>query len=675
MEKLKINTKQINALKFIILFLLILLPWSLNFENKENRKNLVEVTKENVGYYQTNTCSFSLFEFIHDNFNNKTIDYQFDNYSNIRCFNKVNGVDIKEDKIVVSIGVNLFINLILQSAFWITVLTFIPKNKLGYFRFEWITSFIISLLFLLHFFGEKRFYEVLNRGFNTKLEFNNFYIFNVFLVMFLITFITSKVLTNRIKYLWIIIPSIFLIQSTFVNLNLNLFLVIFSILGIQLVINKKFYLKILLTYLVLNFFWLENKSVQIKTFDVDKLRGFSISEINLFSQLFWNTIFLLIIFGVIYIVKFSEIDFKKLSKSLLIFGSIVFISGILSTFNSFSNFIIFYYLGLNKSPMKSITSIDGNTWRGIAPSAESIGEFYAVTIFLSICYILIENKKVELPFLTLFIINLFGLIRANNASSIITLIFILFLYFLKIKNILNFKKILFIGFLMFGLVLSINFVEKTYAYSSKILIVEGLRNSNLFENEKDLYLNVNRYFLEENDLKTIFLYPGNSEKISNSLETVINIYDRDTNIRYLPNQIAVISVFSNLINRSEKWGIFLSKYNPNLEEFILGYGPLNLVNYFNSHQYNNVEGLVLPHSSFLDILIFYGAVGLLFTISFLIFLLIKSSKNINTYWLVVLFYSINFIKSDSILYLSSFVIFLFFLLLLQNQGEQYVKKN
>ena len=48
----------------------------------------------------------------------------------------------------------------------------------------------------------------------------------------------------------------------------------------------------------------------------------------------------------------------------------------LSAYSSIFNLFSYYYFGLNKRAMTEISSISGNTWRGLAPSAESIGEFF-----------------------------------------------------------------------------------------------------------------------------------------------------------------------------------------------------------------------------------------------------------------------------------------------------------
>ena len=75
-----------------------------------------------------------------------------------------------------------------------------------------------------------------------------------------------------------------------------------------------------------------------------------------------------------------------------------------------------------------------------------------------------------------------------------------------------------------------------------------------------------------------------------------------------------------------------------------------------------LETFLLPHSSLLNVLLYFGLIGVLI-FSFYIFKIILKRKNIDK----VIFYPmmylvINFIKGDSILYLPSFVLILFFLM-------------
>ena len=68
----------------------------------------------------------------------------------------------------------------------------------------------------------------------------------------------------------------------------------------------------------------------------------------------------------------------------------------------------------------------------------------------------------------------------------------------------------------------------------------------------------------------------------------------------------------------------------------------------------------MPHSSLLDILIFFGFAGIVIFILFLSKNLIKNNDFNNPIWYVLLFLSINILKSDSLLYIPPLVMFLTF---------------
>ena len=84
-----IGTK--NSIKIFLIVLILLLPWGVpNLEDNVEAKNIDSTT---VGYYQINTCDISFIEALLKNGFNQNIIYEFDNYSSIKCFGKINGVD------------------------------------------------------------------------------------------------------------------------------------------------------------------------------------------------------------------------------------------------------------------------------------------------------------------------------------------------------------------------------------------------------------------------------------------------------------------------------------------------------------------------------------------------------------------------------------------------------
>ncbi len=658
---LKDKVVNYKYLKIFILLLIFILPWT--FSDNKDEVNAKYIDASTVGYYQINTCDISFAEVLLKNINNRNINYVFDNYSNIKCFGKVNGVDKIGESFKVGIGTNILINLLIQSSFWLLLISFIKKGNNKEFEHTNISTIFLSGLFLLHLIGEKKFYELSSKNFNLDFSLSNYFILCFILSLLIIFYLIRVLFEKRLNNLILFLPFIFLVNSTFNYMNINFLFMIILFFGIQNIISYSYSNKYLGLYILFCFFWLYQQEVTGYLFDVDKLRGFSNTSLNYPSVAFWLISIFLLIHGIIYIIKNSieNFDNHQLAKNFIITGSLITIFGILSSISSVFNFFSYYYLGLSKRGMTQITSIAGNTWRGIAPSAESIGEFFAFSLFLFLFFVYKKEIKINGIYLIMLLINIFGILRANNVAAILSITF-LFLFFIITQKIQINYKLLFICLLIIvPLIFSFFFYgrETSYNAASKSIILEGLRYSNLFENEQDRNLNVDRFFFEEDDLGTIFLYEENKEKISTSLRYLINTYTQKNNISFIPNGVAILSVFALAINRSEKWGIFFSKYNPDISELLFGSGPLQLNSYFFGHNRNNIDGLVLPHSSFLDIILFTGLIGFFL---FVYFILKTSFKNINInnpYWYLLLFLLLNWLKSDSILYMSPLILFIF----------------
>ena len=71
-----------------------------------------------------------------------------------------------------------------------------------------------------------------------------------------------------------------------------------------------------------------------------------------------------------------------------------------------------------------------------------------------------------------------------------------------------------------------------------------------------------------------------------------------------------------------------------------------------------LNSLFLPHSSALDILVFFGILGIILFIAWNIYFITLSTNN-SVNKLLLLFLLLNIVKSDSILYLNSVVLLAF----------------
>ena len=83
----------------------------------------------------------------------------------------------------------------------------------------------------------------------------------------------------------------------------------------------------------------------------------------------------------------------------------------------------------------------------------------------------------------------------------------------------------------------------------------------------------------ERDLNTILLTDDNFSKASTSYRVLVDLFTNNFNIPLIPNLVGLISVISLLINRTEMWGIFLAKFDPNNFEALFGSGPQQLNEY------------------------------------------------------------------------------------------------
>ena len=494
-----IETK--NSIKIFLLILIILLPWGMS--NLQDDLNAKYIDSSTVGYYQINTCEISFIETLLKNGFNQNVTYAIDHYSSIKCFGKINGVDQVGDSFKVAVGTNILINFLIQSFFWLLLASYIRKGEKKEFKNKMFSTFSLITLFLLHLFGENKFYQIGVRNFDLTTSLSNFFILSLILNFIIVIYFIWILFEYRLSNLILYLPFVFLLSSTFNYMNYNFLLLVFSFFGIQNLIESDFSKKYSLTYLSFCLFWLLHQNSNSYLFDVDKLRGFSNSSLNIPSVLFWMLSFYLLIHGIIYITKNSlqNIEPKVIVKNFLITGSLITFFGFLSAYSSIFNFFSYYYFGLNKRAMSELSSISGNTWRGLAPSAESIGEFFAYSIFLFLFYVYKKQIKMTWLYAIFLLINIFGMIRANNVAAILSII-VLFIIFVvnqkmevKIRSILIFIIIIFLlilGFFFSAREISIS-PQVSYEVASKSLILEGLKYSNLFEGDNDRNKNVSRY--------------------------------------------------------------------------------------------------------------------------------------------------------------------------------------
>ena len=649
-----------NAYKIFFGVLLILLPWSVSKAIYDTPYPAQEIVNESVGFYQTNTCRYSLGEIFQANSLNSKLEILPDLSSKVECFGKINGVDISGEKIKVYVGTNPNIDFLLQSIFWLLMLSFIPKSKKFTPRFpNTLAMGVMTSLLFLHLMSEDKFYLSYSDTFTAVLSYDNYLLLSLLMGVLIILNIFIDLIETRFYNLVNFLPFIFLFSGTYNSLNLNFFLLTISFIGIIAIQEGSYSKSFTFVYFLFSVIHLVSFNTVNTYFDVDKLKGFISSSQNKLSLIFWTLIIYFFINGLLYIFKESVkfVDLQKLKLNFLISASLVVLIGIASSFYNYFNYLSYYYLGLNKLGIKSFNSIEGNTWRGISPSAEAAGEYFAIVLLFWLIVSKLQFVKIDKFEIILVFITLYGLYRSNNFAATVGLILITILLFLNSSNLnTKLKKSIYIVGLVSLIGILNNGNDYSYDFASKTLLHQGISASLVSES-----LPGNEYGLnaaESSNFGQILLLGEDDINLSSSLKYSLEEFTENGNIRFIPDKIATWSFISVPINRSEKWGIFLAKYNPSIVEALFGYGPQQLSNYYLGHPTKYNEGLVLPHSSLLDVLIFYGFVGVMLLILFIILKSIKHRKNtlFSYLWFFIL---INYIKSDSILYLSSFVLSIF----------------
>ena len=640
----------------------------------------IELHPEHTGFYQERSCTFSIFELNSQDFERYNVEFLHEPSGNIECFGKnswfeyqppkliENGWDKNEpDKIKIWISTNINLDLLIQSLFWIILFSFIPKNNQKKLKNIFTVCLLNTLIFYFHLVGEGSYYKnisreydisLLSREFNGDLYYGNYFLYlflgTIFIVSYLLISLSQDRFYNIVNY----IPFVFVIFGTYSSLNINIYLILFSIFGLFALFEKKVNGKFSILYFLFSIYWILNLDAKELNFDVDKLRGFVNSSQTTVSAIYWILIFYLLLCGLTYVFSESKSFFngKLFRRNLLISSSMVFLIGNLTALSKLGNYFVFYFFGLNKFGMRSQQSIAGNTWRGIAPSAEGMGEFFAFVILFTAIFSFQKKYKLSFIEILLFLITLFGLIRSNNFAAMSSVFFIILLYFVNVKIGSKRLLIIFTTFLIVfsGFVYSQFFREFSYNYLSSNILYEGVKAS-----EIDYEMSINQYGLnqaEQANYQYILEIPDDRANLSSSLRFILENYTYGYNIKNIPSVNSVINIGSYFINRSEKWGIFFAKYNPSVDEFLFGYGPQQITHYYFNHPTKYNYGLFLPHSSIFNYLIFFGFFGLILIISMIFFKFKK--ENVSTLTkLLVIFFFLNFIKSDSLLYLPNVMLF------------------
>lgn len=633
------------------------LPWFVN--GGSSNDEVVKLDKHTLNQYDSLICEYSLSEFINKN-SSSEYNIELDKTSSIGCFSKINGTAQKDGKITIYVGSNINLDLLIQSFFWLVLLSLIPKTKKNKLRYKKTSIFTTVILIFFHLSSEGSFYALNSKIFSTDLI-GNYLLYSYLLSFGLILFFLVSVIEERFFNLVNYLPFIFIFIGAYNSSNLNFFFITFILLGVnQTLINKKFRFGMIVILLFITL-WTSQIIENLLFFDVDKLKGFSSSSYTTESIFFWSLGYFFFYSGLVFLYRSTskDVDLSRLTNNFLYSGFLITIFSAFSATGPLQNLYTYYYFGLNKRASDTFESVSGNAWRGMSPSAEGVGEFFAFTILLAIT-LSIKNKHFKLSYIhyLLIISNLYGLYRSNNVAASLSMVILVFCILVVYKVKTTTRNKVLISLIFFVIPISyISFFNTTSLDElNRKVIKEGLEISfinNLETNE------IGFSAVDQNRFLELLQSQKDLEGVSTSLTYLIEKYHYSER-NNIPNITSLISTIAYPINRSEKWGIFIGKYDPSIISFTFGTGLNNLANYYLLHPTKMNSGLVLPHSGLLSYLVYIGAIGILYFIFYITIKLYKNRENY-LYLAYLMFFLVNILKSDSLLYINNFILFTFIL--------------
>ena len=630
-----------NFVIYLVIFVLLFAPW---FNSSSDKIDYIpELSQEANPFYEINPCKISLFEFFNANKKSLYQDHYFfrpNNKSSISCFGKITGIAVQQNNLqtqfVISVGTNSLINLLLQGSIWLLLLGFVKKSvqKLNLKNYlHNIAILFTAYLLAFSIYAQQRFYD--ESFYLLDLNKNSSYIL-IFLIFLLLTKNLVEVYLERSTQLINMLPFIFFIFGIFSGYNIVLFSIIFMYSGICSLIERKFNSKFLILYLSLSFWWLINSNGSFY-FNPGKFRGFTNSVYEFNSNLFWIVFFLLLVLGVFRELK-NNVQYFELSQFTKYFSyssSIILLAGLISSNFPSLNFFSSYYLGLQRNVVELTNPFAFDefgvkiSWRGISPSSETIGEFFGLCLLVNLFDIFQKSKLEKFNYLGIIFSGI-GLYFSDNRTSIVLVFFVIASLFIKsskpklfVKVSSQRKLILFISLL--GL-LYLFTLSDTYSFYSESLI------------SKSRIIQYDSIF-------------------SSYLILLINSFEQENLLYYI---FGFFSAVGYLLNRSEMWGIFFARFNPTINELLVGSGPLTLGQLYGEIKIDDLTTFLLPHSSFLSYVVYFGFIPVIY-LMYKFFKLLRENKENFMFFSTSIFIFLNVIKNDSLNYFSSFLLYFFIL--------------
>ncbi len=633
-----IKVQQLKIIKIIFLLFIIIVPFSISDFSDQIRP---EKITSDLRFYEINTCSISLNEFLIENPNVIYQDHykiRFNNYSSISCFGQITGIDQIGYTFYISIGTNTILNLFLQSIFWLLLISLFPKKKdfelkNSIFFSNSFTAFIICVVI----YAEQRYYSKVL--FELDINKNRTLLF-LFVYFFFIGFFSFYVIQSRDDNLLNFLPFTYILIGVYSGMNIYFLTIFFCIIGTSKILKDKKIRKYFSLINILVFFWAFNAVGLNYYLKPDKIRGLSSTAYNFLSVSSWSYLMIISILGMYVFVSERKVIFKleKLKNNFILTSIIIIIFGYIGSSMPVINFYNYYFFGQTKygTDDQNLFGVNfwGETeaWRGYFPSAETIGEFFALGLIL-IFLTRKSNKKFERILILGVPALIIGLYASNNKAALISLL------------------------LCFAL--SISYENKLKTSTKLLLVFPVLFVLGYFIRFENFLYSLN---FSTNKMIEMGIGYGNESFRSSSINYLQNLDESFFLIRLI---ILIFGFFAFLINRSELWGIFFARYNPETIETFFGSGPFILANHYSEINILDKKlytgtplGFLLPHSSILSIMLFFGLIGLLIFFVYVFYILNKGRKTNTSMFLICLFILLNILKSDSILYMPSFFLYL-----------------
>ena len=302
--------KKNNISIYFFLLIVLFLPWfngnyfdSINLDSTE--PNMIEP------FFQINTCKISYFEYILHSEELKEVKFHVDDSSPIYCFGRISQYISNEGNIDVYVGTNFFVNILINLFIIVFLIKIISRdsdklNKVSMKVLFQALVFISLLIFSDRKFYAENFYLLDTSSFST-------YLF-IFCFVFLLLFFVNDNMYIKNNYLINYLPFMFLFPKNISQTNVSIFLIYFTLLGIQENVPRKRYLVIRNLYIFGIIFWSLNARIVYIDYPLNYL-GFTSTSYDFYSIIFYSFIFFFVLKG---IFNFKSYGFKKISLDKLI---------------------------------------------------------------------------------------------------------------------------------------------------------------------------------------------------------------------------------------------------------------------------------------------------------------------------------------------------------------------